>query len=196
MQILIGGIFNMNETIKTLLSRRSTRVYKQDQIKDEELNTILKAGMFAPSAMNQQSWYFTVIQNKELLNKINEVCKSIFLKSGNRTFEERAKSKSFNVFYNAPTLIIVSGYDKAIAPQIDCAVALENMFLAAESMNIASCWIHAITSFSNTEEGSALLKELNIPEGYSVFGSGAFGYKASVTDNIAPRRENVVNIIK
>lgn len=186
----------MNETIKTLLSRRSTRMYKQEQLKDEELNTILKTGMFAPSAMNQQSWYFTVIQNKELLNKINEVCKSIFLKSGNRTFEERAKSKSFNVFYNAPTLIIVSGYEKAIAPQIDCAVALENMFLAAESMNIASCWIHAITSFSDTEEGSALLKELNIPEGYSVFGSGAFGYKASGTDNIAPRRENVVNIIK
>lgn len=186
----------MNETVKTLLSRRSTRRYKQEQIKDEELNTILNAGLFAPSAMNQQSWYFTVIQNKEVLNKINEVCKSIFLKSGNKAFEERAKSESFNLFYNAPTLIIVSGYQKAIAPQIDCAVALENMFLAAESMDIGSCWIHAITSFSNTEEGTALLKELSIPEGYSVFGSGAFGYKAPGTDNIAPRRENVLNIIK
>ncbi|MBC2580479.1 nitroreductase [Clostridium sp. DJ247] len=186
----------MNETLNTLLNRRSIRAYKQDQIKDEDLQTILKAGLFAPSAMNQQSWHFTVIQNEETLHKINEVSRTILQKSGNKNLEERAKSEKFSLFYNAPTLIIVSGSEKAIAPQIDCAVALENMFLAATSLDIGSCWIHGVTSFSNTEEGKALLKELGIPEDYNVIGSGAFGYKATEAPNAAPRKENTVTIIK
>jgi nitroreductase len=62
----------MSEAIKVLLNRRSTRVFKDEQIKDEELETILEAGRFAPSAMNQQSWHFTVVQNKEVINTLLE----------------------------------------------------------------------------------------------------------------------------
>ncbi|WP_347460467.1 nitroreductase family protein [Clostridium sp. DMHC 10] len=67
----------MNEIIKAILSRRSIRKFKSEQISDDELNSILEAGKFAPSAMNQQSWHFTVIQNKEIIAKVNELCKKI-----------------------------------------------------------------------------------------------------------------------
>ena len=53
----------MNETIKTLLERRSIRKFKPAQIKEEELNAILEAGMYAPSGANQQSALFVVIQD-------------------------------------------------------------------------------------------------------------------------------------
>ncbi|HWQ41715.1 MAG TPA: nitroreductase family protein [Desulfosporosinus sp.] len=125
----------MNETINTILSRRSIRAYKQEQIKDENLQLILNAGMFAPSAMNQQSWHFTAVQNKETLQKINQATKGVLLKSGNARFEEIAKSEKFNAFYNAPTLIVISGDEKAIAPQCDCVLAMENIFLAAFDWN-------------------------------------------------------------
>jgi len=186
----------MNETIKTILSRRSVRAYKQEQLKDDDLQIILKAGMYAPSAMNQQSWHFTVVQNNETLNKINQTCKSIFSKSGNERFEAQAKSKTFSVFYNAPTLIIVSGDEKTIAPQYDCALANENMFLSAASIGIGSCWIHAMTQLNSTEEGNALIKELGIPEGNKIFAAGAFGYNASESPTAAPRKENVVTYLK
>ncbi|MCX7772888.1 MAG: nitroreductase family protein, partial [Clostridia bacterium] len=52
----------MNETIKTLMNRRSIRDYQAEQLKDEEIDTILEAGMYAPSAINEQPWYFTVVQ--------------------------------------------------------------------------------------------------------------------------------------
>jgi len=55
----------MNETIKILLERRSIRKFKPEQIKDEDLNAILKAGMYAPSGGHQQSALFVVIQDKE-----------------------------------------------------------------------------------------------------------------------------------
>lgn len=176
----------MNETLKTLLNRRSIRSYKQEQINQEELQTILEAGKYAPSAMNQQSWHFTVVQNKEIIDKINEVCKVALQRAGNQ---------NFNVFYNAPTVIIVSGDDKAIAPQIDSALALGNMLLAAESLGIGSCWIHAVRALSTSDEGKELIKALKIPEGHSIVGSGAFGYKAVESPSPAPRKEGTVNFI-
>lgn len=185
----------MNETITTILNRRSIRAYKQEQIKEEDLQIILKAGLFAPSAMNQQSWHFTVVRNKETLQKINQTVRDNFLKSGIKRFEEMAKSENFNLFYNAATLIIVSGDEKAIAPQCDCALAMGNMFLAASSIGIGSCWIHATTQLSNTEEGNSLISVLGIPQGNKIFASGVFGYAAVEAPAAAPRKDNTVNII-
>lgn len=175
----------MNETIKTILNRRSIRKYQPEQIKNDELKSILEAGKYAPSAMNQQSWHFTVIQNKDFLNKINDVCKSNVPR-----FNQMP-----SIFYNAPTLIILSGDEKAIAPKIDGALAMGNMFLAAESLGIGSCWIHAVNSIPESEVGNALLKELGIPEGYKIIGSGAFGYKAMEQPSPTPRKEGTVNIV-
>ena len=194
--ISLEGKDSMNETIKAILNRRSIRVYKQEQIKDEDLQIILNAGMFAPSAMNQQSWHFTVLQNKETLQKINQTIKDYFLKSDNQRFKEMAKSENFNVFYNAPTLIIVSGDEKAIAPQCDCVLAMGNIFLAASSIGIGSCWIDAITQLSSSEEGNTLISELGIPRGNKIFASGAFGYASVAAPPTAPRKENLVNIIR
>ncbi|MBB6214368.1 nitroreductase [Anaerosolibacter carboniphilus] len=185
----------MNETMKTILSRRSIRAFKDEQIKTEELQLILEAGQFAPSAMNGQPWHFTVVQNKELLHKINEACRTLLAKSGNKMFEERVKDPNFSVFYHAPTFIIISGDEKAMLAQIDCAVALQNMLLSAESLGIGSCWIHALASLFSTEEGAALRKELGIPDQYTPFCSGAFGYKA-MEPTAPPRKEDIVSIIK
>lgn len=177
----------MNETLKTIMSRRSIRAYNEEQLKEEDLKAIIDAGLYAPSAMNQQSWHFTVIQKRELINKVNEACKVAM---------QRTNNPDFNVFYNAPTVIIVSGDDKAVAPQNDGSLAMENMFLAGASLGIGSCWIHAIRGLINTEDGKNLIKELGIPEGYSIVGSGVFGYKASDSPAPSPRKEGTVNIIK
>jgi len=61
----------MNETLRVIRERRTTRRFKTEQIKEEELQAIIEAGLYAPSAHNQQSWNFTVIQNKELLDELN-----------------------------------------------------------------------------------------------------------------------------
>lgn len=185
----------MNEIVNSILSRRSVRKFKREQISDEDLQVILEAGKFAPSAMNQQSWHFTVIQNKELLQKINQACKFAFINSGNKNFADRAKAENFQIFYEAPTLIIVTADANAIAPQNDGSLALGNMFNAAQALNIGSCWIHGVGFMLFSEEGKALKNELGIPKGYVFVGSGAFGF-ADMEPAAPPRKEGTVTIFK
>ncbi len=67
-----------NEIIDCILARRSTRNFKEEQIEEEQLETLLEAASWAPSGGNNQSWLFTAIQNKEILLKINELVREGF----------------------------------------------------------------------------------------------------------------------
>ncbi|MCF8011032.1 MAG: nitroreductase family protein [Clostridiales bacterium] len=98
------------------MQRRSIRSYREEQIKEEELNDILQAGMYAPSAGNQQPWHFTVIQNKEIMQNIRQELKEYFKKSKNKMFKKIAESENFDPFHNAPAAVIVSGDEKALLP--------------------------------------------------------------------------------
>ncbi|MGL6105726.1 nitroreductase family protein [Romboutsia sp.] len=50
----------MNAAIKSILNRRSVREFKEEMLKEEEIKVIVEAGIYAPSAMNQQSWHLTI----------------------------------------------------------------------------------------------------------------------------------------
>ena len=65
----------MNQTLSVIRQRRTTRKFKSEQIKDEELKEIIDAGLYAPSAHNQQSWNFTVVQNGELIKELSDASK-------------------------------------------------------------------------------------------------------------------------
>lgn len=180
----------MNEVIKNILSRRSIRSFKEEPIKEEDLLTILHAGINAPSGMNRQPWLFTVVKNKEVLYELNRLCKEDMLKAG----IERAKNPEFCVYYNAPIVIIVSG-DKSIPTAIyDCTLAMGNMFLAGWSLGVGACWIHAIVRVLNSEEGRELKKKLGIPENHEVYSAGAFGYIKEMSQP-KEKREDVFNFI-
>ena len=70
------------------------------------------------------------------------------------------------------------------------------MFLAAASIGISSCWIHALTQFNDSEEGTALMKELGLPDGNKIYAAGAFGYNVAESLVAPPRKENVITILK
>lgn len=186
----------MNETIQTILKRRSIRAYEPTQITDEELEIILEAGKFAPSGANSQSWHFSVLQKIDLMDRLNAVVRETFLHSNNPRMLQRAADENFSVFYKAPTAIIVSADESAITPQWDSTLAIGNMFLAAASLGIGSCWIHAIVHIFESEEGMSFKEELCIPDGYKVFGAGVFGYPSGDLPEPAPRKEGTVDIIK
>lgn len=175
----------MNEIMKTILSRRSIRRYEERQLKEQDLQEILKAGSFAPSAMNQQSWHFTVIQNRTVIDSIAAAAGKAL-----------DRGEPFTPFYNAPTLILAFGQEGAISPVSDASLALENMFLAAASLGIGSCWINCVIDFfEKTREGKAMRKTLGIPDGYRCVGSGIFGYPAEQPE-AKPRREGTIHYIR
>lgn len=186
----------MNEIIQNILNRRSVRVYSEEQIKKEDLELILQSGLFAPSGCNTQPWHFTVVQNKKIMTDLNVETKKVLARCGNEYFESFAKNEMYDIFYNAPTIIVISGEKNALVPQTDCAAATENMILAAESLNIGTCWIGLITFLFRSEGAEKYIKMLEIPEGYEPYYAITLGYKKYPDPNPQPRRENTINYIR
>ncbi len=100
----------MNQVMENILTRRSVRVFKPEQISDVDLNTILEAATFAPSGNNVQSWHFTVVQNSGKLEQLNSLVKEVIFKYADdpsqpviSNMKQRAENPNFNFFYKAPT---------------------------------------------------------------------------------------------
>ena len=98
----------MNETLQTIKARRSVRAYTEQQVSAEDLNLILEAATYAPSGMHLETWHFTAIQNKEVLEELNDKIKGVFAKNDDLHTRERGHSQTYCCYYHAPTLVIVS----------------------------------------------------------------------------------------
>jgi nitroreductase len=96
------GMIIMNETLKTIESRRSIRRYRQEQIADAELEQIINAAIYAPSAVNQQKWRFTVIQNKEMLDRMVGIIKTNIISANAGFLAQRAVLPDYNTFSTPP----------------------------------------------------------------------------------------------
>ena len=188
----------MNETMKTILHRRSIRAYHPRQIDEKELQEILLAGQYAPTAMGQQPWHFTVLQNPDMLEKLQVQCKSLFLHSENPDLRAVASREEYHVFHHAPTLLIVSGDTQAITPLQDCVLAMENMLLAAASLGIGSCWVHSVIMLSGNADSAPAFKNLGlgIPEGYEPYAAAVFGYSAIPLPDALPRKPDMVSFVR
>ncbi|EIW15674.1 MULTISPECIES: nitroreductase family protein [Pelosinus] len=194
----------MNEIIKTILTRKSTRSYKEDQMLDSDLELLIDAAIHAPTGGNSQSWNFTVIQNKEKLLELNSLVKESFANlivdentyRSKRTGKISSQQETYSFYYNAPTLIIVSNAREYSNAMADCSAAIENILLAAKSLGLASCWINQLTWFCDEEKMRKTLTDYGIPENYIVCGAVALGYSASNDDKLVPRKKADVNIIR
>lgn len=173
----------MNEIIKNLIERRSCRNYKNEQIKDEELYEILKAGMYAPSGMGMQSAKMVVVQDKETIKTLAKLNASVM-------------GKDVDPFYSAPTIIVVLA-DKTKSTYIeDGSLVLGNLMNAAHSLGIGSCWIHRAKEEFETDEGKELLKKWNISNNYVGIGHCILGYPNGVLPPAKPRKEDYIKIIR
>jgi len=183
----------MNQVIKTIKNRRSVRKYQSQQITDDELQNIIEAGIFAPTAHNDQPWHFTVIQNQELIQLMNQESKKLMKTSEVDWIANMGKNENLNIFYDSPTVIVVSGRKTALSPLVDCSAAIQNILIAAESLNIGSCWIGLAKFFFANPEN---VKKMNIPAGYEPYYAISIGYKDSANRRGPERNKDVVNYIK
>lgn len=181
-----------NPVLETIKRRRSIRKYLPEQIKEEELQAILEAGAFAPSAHNDQPWHFTVVRSKELLEEINAKSKALMAAAPIEWVHRMGGNELFHVFYHAPVVVVVSMRKDALSPLVDCSAAIENMLLAAESLDIGSCWIGLSRYYFSLPEAGARLK---VPDGYDPCFSVALGYKGQRPSRALPRKKDAVSYI-
>lgn len=172
----------MNETIKTLIERRSCKKFKTEQIKKEELDLILQAGMNAPTGKGMQSPIILVLQDKEKIEKLREINKKIL-------------GRDVDPFYNAPTVLVVMADKNMFTYVEDGSLVLGNMMNAAFSLGVGSCWIHRAKEEFESPEGKTLLKEWNIPENYEGVGHCILGYADMEYPEPKPRKKDYVRHI-
>lgn len=172
----------MNETIKNLVERRSCRKYSSTQIKEDELNSVLKAGEYAPTGMGMQSPIIVVLQNKSIIDKLSKINAKIM-------------GKDEDPFYGAPTVLVVLA-DKNIGTYIeDGSLVLGYLMNAAYSLGLGSCWIHRAKEEFETDEGKELLKEWNISENYVGIGHCILGYPEEKSE-AKPRKDGYIRFVK
>ncbi len=165
-----------NQVVECIMSRRSIRAYKPEQIKDEELKTILECAINAPSARNSQPWEVRVMQNKEAIDNLNkEVIADMIEKRPEA--KERFADENASVFFHAPTLLVVAYDTTQYWGQSDCGMLVQNILLAAESMNIGSCAVGCCREYINSPKAADFVKGLNLPENYVVYLTVTLGYK-------------------
>lgn len=153
----------MNETMKTILNRRSVRSFSGELISDEILKDLADAGMHAPSGMCRKTWKFTVVSNKTIIEKLIKAIEKVLDRPG------------YNM-YNPVALIIPSNERDSKYGREDNACALQNIFLAAESYGVGSVWINQLTGVCDEPEIRTILKEIEIPDSHVVYGLAALGY--------------------
>ena len=183
----------MNKVIETIKSRRSVRAFLPDPIEREAIDCVIEAATYAPSGHNTQPWHFTVIRKRGLIERINEAAKDEMRKSEIEWVRKFGSRENFDITYKAPVLILVSGRKDAITWQTDCAAAIQNLLLAAESLGIGTLWL-GFAAFAFRKPG--LAAEVGIPEGCEPFYGVALGRKDPAKPALTPeRRKDVTNYV-
>jgi nitroreductase len=173
----------VNETMKTLLTRRSARKFKPQQITDEELKAVLDAGLYAPSGANRQSSLFIVVQDKETLKKIAAINAAVMGGNG-------------NPYYDAPTVILVLADKNGNTYVEDASLVIGNMCNAAAALGLGSCWIHREKQMFESAEGKALLEAWGVSGDYAGVGSCILGYPDGPLPEAAPRRDGRIVYVR
>ena len=195
------------EALEAILTRRSTRNYKPDPVEQEKLEKVLEAGRQAPSGGNNQTSHFLVIRNREVLNRLAAMAEKAF--AGMEATEDTypslkhsisaAKKGGYVFCYNAPLLIAAANrmdYGNNIA---DCACAIENMMVAANALDLGSCWINQLKWLNGDREINEYLYSLGMKANERVYGALILGYPATETGlpnrNLMTIRGNEVTMI-
>lgn len=152
-----------NKLLELIKTRRSVRSFSDREISRDDLEKIAEAAIYAPSAMNKQTWQFTVVTDK---SKIKALAAAV----------GKALCRDDYCMYNPQAIIICSNEKDSRFGVDDCACAAENMFLAAHALEIGSVWINQVRDTDNIPEVRKLLTELQIPENHKVYGTVALGY--------------------
>ena len=197
------------ELLRAITSRRAVRSYEPRHVGEEDVRALLRAAVQAPSAMNEQPWLFAVVQDRARLKSYSDRAKALLLRepaphghfdgrpgtvrpmhnSGPsvRTMFDMLREDSFNVFYDAGTLVVIAARAKSPWTDADCWLAAQNLMLAACDRGLATCVIGFAQALLNTPE---VKTELGLPPDASAVAPIVVGWpRASTTPYAVPRAE-------
>lgn len=187
----------MNAVFDAIAGRRSIRSYRPAPLAREDVERIVTAGLYAPSARNRQPWHVTALLGQSRIDRVTAELKAAVVRMPDNPYKAFVGKADYTVNYRAPVFIMVSADPQAsVMAMADCALVLQNMFLAAQALGIGSCWINQLGSACADAGFRAFLTELGLPPGHYIYGSACFGYAQGPAPTAPPRREGTVTYLE
>ena len=169
----------MNEVLKAIKERRSTKSFKSDMVPMEIIDQICEAGKWAANGKGAQAGMIVAVTDKEIRDKLSRLNAAVM-------------GADTDPFYGAPVVLVVLA-DKSVPTYVyDGSLVMGNLMLAAHSLNVGSCWIHRAKQVFDSEEGKAILASLGVEGEWEGVGNGVIGYPAGEPKEPKPRKENWV----
>ena len=171
-------------TLEAIKTRRSTRKFKAEPVELEKLQTIAEAGRFGPTGGNCQTNHFFVISDAAVIAKLKELVQSAFaamelrddLYKSLKNSITLSRKGNYSFCYNAPVLIVVACQKEYGNNMADVACAVENMMLAANELDLGSCYINQLKWLNEDPTLFEYLRSLGLKESERVYASVAIGY--------------------
>lgn len=179
------------DVLTAIHSRRAVRDYSDEPITGEVIASLIDAAIWAPSGVNLQPWSFVVVDAAGTLAAWSDKAK-VLLKGSTVDHPELAglqsmlASPTFNIFYNAPALIIICATQADEMALKDCCLAAQNLMLAATAAGLGACWIGLSEAWLNSDEGKAAL---GIPSGFRVIAPIIVGHPGGSPPQAPVRRK-------
>ncbi len=184
-------------------ARHSIRKYTDRQIDRSDLEKILEAGNYAPNAGGGQRSMMVAVHNPALTTQVGRMNLAHFDRThlaGNYVSKEQPSTIDDptiqNGFYGAPTVVCVFCQDNFLFKVADAFCMMENMVLQATELGIASCIISRGPETFASEEGRALLRAWEVPDGYVCQGFVILGYIDGEQPHTKPRKPGRIKIVE
>ena len=183
------------DVFSCIATRHSTRKFKEEPVPQEVLDKVIEAGRQAPSGKHKNQSRFIVIRKKEVLQELIALVQQEFAKmevtpenADNFGGAIRAAKKGGYVFmYNAPVLIVVANKRDYGNKYADVSCAMQNMMLAANALDLGSCWINQLRWLQDNPVLRGYLQKLGMAEDEEVCASLSIGYP-DTPDGLPGRR--------
>jgi len=148
--------------VQAIRERRAVRDFTSQPVSQASLRQLISAASWAPSAMNEQPWHFTVVTDQATLDEISTRSKAWMLANMPETrqpghFRDLLSDPRFHLFYHAPALVVISVAAGLQWATEDCALAAQNLMLAAVDQGLGTCWIGFAQGWLASPEGRELL---------------------------------------
>jgi nitroreductase len=182
-----------------LKSRRTVRSYTAEPVREQDLQELIDLAVLAPTGMGAQPWAFTVVTNREIMQRLNSIVLEVLRDPARQQLlaieglQEWINKPGFDIFYGAPALIVITGDTKSPSTAIDCQLAAENLFLAAHANGLGTCYMGFLAMAAGNAEVQQLLR---VPEGHRLLAATVVGHPAAPPDGPPKRHPARVELVR
>jgi nitroreductase len=166
------------EFTQVVQQRRAVRQYLASPVDKTVIKQLIDVATLAPSAMNLQPWAFAVVSGTSRIDEYARRAKEHLLLHANELRMppealQMLRRTDFNIFYQAPVLLLVLARSGDSQASEDCCLAAQTLMLAARDAGLGSCWIGLGRPWLDLPETKA---ELGLPREYHVIAPIVMGY--------------------